>query len=255
MVARIVAFRTRAQLGMRPPKSVSRNISPELGGGVAHWGGPAQRIAEHAQCEETWRDWQSFHMDERGWADIAYTMAFCNHGYVLAGRGYGIRTAAQGTNDGNQRYYAYVWIGGQGQVPTQLALDALDWCIAEGRRVGGAGRDVRPHTAFTGSTCPGPDLTRHSNTRHLNDVPTQPEEDEEEMKRGDSGPAVKLLQHCYNNWCTVTKRPESAKIAADGDFGEKTEGAIKTYQAAAKIAQTGRAEGVTTALLLRYERI
>lgn len=250
MVARIVAFRTRAELKMRKPTSISRNISPEAGGGTAHWGGPAQKIATHAQCEETWRDWQDFHMG-KGWADIAYTMGYCNHGYVLAGRGYGVRTAAQGTNDGNQRFYAYVWIGGQGQQPTIQALDALDWCIAEGRRVGGAGREVRPHTAFTGSSCPGPDLTAHARTRHLSDVPTTEENEEMTLKRGDSGRGVKLLQVCYNNWATQSGRNT---IVEDGDFGPATEAAVKTYQTAAQLPNpNGVVDGVTSSFLLRYE--
>lgn len=75
-------------------------------------------------------------------------------------------------------------------------------------------------------------------------------EGEQEMKRGDSGRGVKLIQACYNNWAKVTERPQ---IDVDGDFGPATEAAIKTYQAAAQLEQTGRADGITAAFLLRYE--
>lgn len=248
----MVKFLTRSELGLREPRSFSRNISPDLGGCAVHWGGPAPTINSHADCVRTWRQWQDFHMDERGWVDIAYTMGFCQHGYVFAGRGYGVRTAANGTNDGNQRFYAFVWIGGQGQQPTQAALDALDWCIAEARRNGSAGREVRPHALFTGSQCPGYDLTVHARSRHLQDVSSITEE-EYEMKRGDTGPGVQLIQGCYNKWAKITNRQPIADKA--GVFGQSTEEAIKTYQGAAKIAVTGRVDGVTAAFLLRYERV
>lgn len=249
----MVEFQTRTELGLRQPKSFSSNISPSAGGCAVHWGGPAQRNGTHAQCEQTWREWQNFHMDERGWADIAYTMGFCQHGYILAGRGYGVRTAANGTNDGNQRFYAFVWIGGQGQVPTVLALEALDWCITEARKAGGAGREVLPHSVFTGSTCPGTDLTAHARARHRQDVPTAPQEEEEMvLERGDEGRAVQLIQGCYNNWAKATNR----KVLTDkaGVFGASTEDGIKTYQAAAQLEQTGKVDGLTASLLLRYER-
>lgn len=160
MAPRIAGFRTRADLGLRQPRSVSRNINPEQGGCAPHWGGPAPSIGSHADCEQTWRNYQRYHMDTKGWTDVAYTAAYCQHGYVLAGRGLGVRTAAQGTNDGNQRFHAFVWIGGEGMTPTGLALDALEWLIVNARNHG-TGMHVIPHRRFTGSRCPGDDIIRH----------------------------------------------------------------------------------------------
>lgn len=169
MVARITGFRTRAQVGLVRPRSVSYNVTPQNGGLAVHWNGPRASNASHAQCEATWRNVQSFHMKTNGWVDVAYSIAFCNHGYALAGRGYGVRTAANGTNFGNQNYLAAYWIGGQGQTPTKQALDALDWIIVDFRKKG-AGRRVRPHEDFTGSSCPGPDLKRHARSRDNNNI-------------------------------------------------------------------------------------
>jgi hypothetical protein len=164
MTAKITGFRTRSQLKLRNPRSVSFNITPSRGGVVGHWGGPRQSLGNHDRCEQIWRSWQNYHMDSHGWVDIAYTAAFCNHGFVLAGRGFGTRTAANGTNDGNQNYYAFVWIGGEGNSITRAALDAYDWLIMEARRRG-AGRRVRTHRSFTGSACGGPQVNAHSNLR------------------------------------------------------------------------------------------
>ncbi len=158
MTARIAGFISRAEAGLRAPRSISRRISPANGGAAPHYGGPAQRIAEHATCLRRWKAWQDYHMDSHGWADIAYTGGYCDHGYALAGRGAGVRTAANGTNAGNDSYYGVVWIGGQGETPTQAALDALDWWVLELRTHGGAGDRVVPHQVFTGTQCPGTPL-------------------------------------------------------------------------------------------------
>jgi hypothetical protein len=130
-----------------------------------HWGGPRQSLGSHEQCERIWRNWQNYHMDTHGWVDIAYTTAFCNHGYALAGRGYGTRTAANGTNTGNQNYYAFVWIGGEGNVATPEAVAALEWLIRDARQ-NGAGTEVRHHGYFTGSACPGPFFRTESARLH-----------------------------------------------------------------------------------------
>lgn len=180
MVARITAFRTRADLRLRRPRSISRNISPADGGAAVHWGGPRQANSTHARCEQTWRAWQNFHMAPgglgapNGAADIAYTAGFCDHGYVLAGRGFGARTGANGSAFGNGSFYAFAWIGGVGQVASQMALDALDWLIYEARTRHDAGRQVSPHSRFTASSCPGRQLREEAAKRHDRDIVLAP---------------------------------------------------------------------------------
>jgi hypothetical protein len=100
-------------------------------------------------------------MDTHGWVDLAYTGGFCQHGYAFAGRGLGVRTAANGTDRGNATHYAFCWIGGEGQIPTPAAYDAAEWWIAEARR-GGAGMSVKSHQYFKSTSCSGPLLTAHA---------------------------------------------------------------------------------------------
>lgn len=174
MVAAIAGFRSRADLGLRKPTSVSYNINPSRGGATPHWGGSSPIIRTHADCENTWRGWQDFHMNTRGWADIAYNAGFCQHGYALAGRGLGVRSAANGTNDGNYRFHAFVWVGGKGMKPSQEAYSAFEWLVLAGRERG-AGSDVIPHRYFTGSECPGPELIHHASTIHRKPIATTKE--------------------------------------------------------------------------------
>jgi hypothetical protein len=159
MTAQLVAFETRADVGLKPARSVSHNVHPERGGVTLHYGGPAVRLNGHETCRALWREWQAFHMGpSRGWADVAYTGAYCNHGIALAGRGYGVRTAAQGTDDGNNRHLAVVWLGGKGQVPSRQALDAAEWWVMT-LRAAGAGDEVKAHGDWHSTDCPGPYLT------------------------------------------------------------------------------------------------
>lgn len=97
-------------------------------------------------------------MNTRGWVDIAYTMGVCQHGYVFAGRGSGVRTAANGSNHGNNTHYAVCWIGGRRQTPSPAALSAFAWAINELRNNGGAGNSVKPHSLFSSTACPGSQL-------------------------------------------------------------------------------------------------
>lgn len=73
-------------------------------------------------------------------------------------------------------------------------------------------------------------------------------EDDEMLKRGDSGNAVTVFQKALQEW-----DPEALpEYGADGDFGDETDEWVKRYQRAAEIPDTGTIGGVTAALLSRY---
>jgi hypothetical protein len=238
VTARIVGFVSREDAGLRPPKSVSRNVSPEEGGLALHHGGSEQPAAEpgadHSLCVAAWRAWQRHHQVNRGWDDIAYTGGFCNHGYAFAGRGYGVRTAANGTNAGNQRYLAVVWIGGSGQRLTALAIDALEWWVHTLRKRGAA-LGVKPHSWFRATSCPGSVLINQAkrlNGTALQPAPTPASSGDDDMddlpvlRRNHSGQAVKNLQGL------LLAAGES--LAVDGAFGPTTERVLREWQASSR---------------------
>lgn len=236
----IAGFLSRADLGLRAPESVSYNIDRDAGL-TLHYGGEGSAPADHDGCIDTWRRWQNYHMDTRGWVDIAYTFGFCDHGFVLAGRGFGVRTAANGTNDGNQRSLAACWIGGAASTPSPQALDAADWLIAESRRLGGR-RDVWAHSDWKSTGCPGDLLRAHARSRSGVDIgapapapvpspapapapaPTPPSSGPQRephalgvAKRGMNTPYVHLVQ-------------QAAGMSSVGLFGPRTETAVKNLQ-------------------------
>jgi len=146
-------FVSRAELGLMAPRARSTNIEPERGGVAIHYAGPAQRVSTHASCVNRWRSYQRHHMHQNGWVDIAYTMGACRHGFLLAGRGAGVRTAATGPANGT--YYAICGIIGAGESPTTDMYDAVIAGIIMLRREGSAGDRVRPHSDFMSTACPG----------------------------------------------------------------------------------------------------
>jgi hypothetical protein len=152
-------FVSRAAWGARAPKARHTNITPSRGGTALHYEGPdlgakGPAVWSHADCAGMVRGIQKFHMDTRGWDDIAYTAVVCPHGYVFEGRGVGQRTAAQGTNLGNQNYYALCGLWGEGDSFTDAAKVGYDQGIQWLRRKG-AGTDVQPHQHFHSTSCPG----------------------------------------------------------------------------------------------------
>jgi hypothetical protein len=160
-VAQSSPFVSRAGWGARSPVCVSTNIRPE--GTTLHYGGPSPwgsgvdrssaarflTTAEHARCATIMRAYQAFHLTTREWCDFAYSSGGCPHGTRYEGRGPGVRTAAQGTNDGNLRSYACVGLWGDGDPLTDPAKLAF---LDEGARLA---RLRWGHRDWKATGCPG----------------------------------------------------------------------------------------------------
>lgn len=152
---------SRAEWGARSPSGGRNSINARPLGTAVHWNGPgcAASIRTHDKCAGFVRGIQNFHMDVRGWSDIAYTDFACPHGYLFEGRGKGVGTAANGTTYGNLNYYAvYVmWGKGDGPVP-EVMLDTVAGAVAL-HRTWGAGDEVTKHRSLFGTECPGDELS------------------------------------------------------------------------------------------------
>lgn len=227
---------SRQEAGLRSPRSRSSRVHFELGGVAVHYGGPAPRIDSHDDCARTLRAWQDFHMDARRWTDIAYSFAFCQHGYIFECRGWGIRTAANATNDANTRFLAAVWLGGEEQEPTLEARSALAQIVLDARERG-AGAAVQPHSIFRSTSCPGPALRELAFELHMKPIDQpipEPAFDPEfnigpkhnhpcpTLEKGDSGPGVASLQ--------TDLRRHGSRVEVDGDFGPNTANAVVSFQ-------------------------
>ena len=128
---------------------------------VHYTGTNADEQRLHRNCAARVRAIQRFHMEEKGWLDIAYNHVFCRHGFVFVGRGFGARSAANGTADSNDRYFAICFLGddsvGRADI-TAEARRAFRQLIREYRRRYRPAREVRPHSDFYATGCPGDEL-------------------------------------------------------------------------------------------------
>jgi hypothetical protein len=78
----------------------------------------------HANCARRIRAIQAYHMDEQDWLDIAHNHVFCRHGVVFAGRGFGTRSAANGTTEANDAYFAICFLGDDSAGRADVTLEA-----------------------------------------------------------------------------------------------------------------------------------
>ncbi|MEV8585864.1 peptidoglycan-binding domain-containing protein [Streptomyces sp. NPDC051180] len=156
----MATFVTRAQWGARAPEGTNSNITPEQGGVVIHHIDAVKVArANHADCAAQVRGIQSYHMDSNGWADVAYSHLACVHGYLFQGRGEYVRTAAQGTTQGNDDWYAICALtGGTASaydvISAQL-IDAIRYGVNRLRVSGGAGPAITGHRDHHATECPG----------------------------------------------------------------------------------------------------
>lgn len=161
---------SRAEWGARPPKFVPAGINTESG--TDHWEGTTMGEFPHESCATKVQVIQDFHMDARGWSDIAYNFLVCPHGYVFIGRDHGVRSAANGTNIANDHSEAVCFIGGIGDTFTDAARQSLHEMNIE---IGGI---TYPHQHWFNTACPGPDI--HSwidQGQPVPNLPTQPGDD------------------------------------------------------------------------------
>ena len=135
-------------------RTLSSNITPQ--GVTAHYGGPSPWRGfrtDHNRCPSIVRSWHAYHLS-KGWSGLAYSAVVCPHGTIYKGRWKGKRTAANGTNPGNQRSYAVCYLAGDNDPVTDAAKHAfhdaavmlgssLRWNHAEWKSTSCAGDPIR----------------------------------------------------------------------------------------------------------------
>jgi hypothetical protein len=148
----------RAQWHAREPRKSPQQLrqAGQRGLAVHHSGSKHERRDDHSQCYGVVQSIQRFHQDARGWSDIAYSYVVCQHGAFFVGRGRGIRTAAQGTNAGNDAWHAVCWLGdGQDWTSTPDNEATLRYARERVLTYNANATLVWPHLRFHSTTCPG----------------------------------------------------------------------------------------------------
>lgn len=149
---------TRAEWGARAPRSRSTKSLTQAS--TAHWNGNTvtvngQKTWDHSKCAALVRGTQNFHMDGRGWSDIAYNFLTCPHGYVFEGRGLNVINGANGTNAANATSHAITCISGEGNDFPDSQKSGFRDCVAYiADRTAAPDRCVG-HRDHKSTACPG----------------------------------------------------------------------------------------------------
>ncbi len=153
-------FVSRAEWGAAWGKPLSDLSVSQV---TIHWAGTPSGNPSHAHCAAVVRSFQAYHIHTQGWADIAYNLIVCAHGYIFEGRGLGKRSAANGDTGPNSASYAICYLLGTGEPFTDAAKDAIN--DAAELLVPGA-RTWQKHRFWTGSECPGDVIIRWVDAGH-----------------------------------------------------------------------------------------
>ncbi|WP_236574548.1 N-acetylmuramoyl-L-alanine amidase [Nocardiopsis sp. FR26] len=146
----------RSELGWEP-FSPAAPANPDLGL-VVHYDSSDKGLHNkpHEACIEYWNWCRRFHTGTRGWDDVGYSFFGCAHSYILEGRGLWRYQAAQGTTEGNARWYSVTLATGPNDPITAGHIEAVRqlraWLMEPDTSIAGT---VRGHRDFTTTSCPG----------------------------------------------------------------------------------------------------
>jgi hypothetical protein len=166
----MVTYITRAQIGLRAPKAGPGNLTITRVKGVAdHYPGTPKPInavgdAGFRRVCSALRGWQDYHMNGRGWSDIAYQVAVDQEGRAYTLRGINTQSGANGNATANEDFGAVLLILGNDEAPSDKMIATAKAVHADFRkrypncRVRPYGhQEVRQHTSSGEITtsCPG----------------------------------------------------------------------------------------------------
>jgi hypothetical protein len=174
---------TRSEWRARSPRY--RNTGKLDGQSTGHWNGPKITVGgkitwDHSVCAGLVRGIQNFHMDGRGWSDIAYNYLVCPHGFVYEGRGVNIINGANGTNSGNRSSHAICMLAGQGNpFPDEEKL-AYKECVSYISMRSLAPNSSMGHRDHKSTECPGDERYKWVHAgMPVNELPETIEKDDE----------------------------------------------------------------------------
>lgn len=152
----------RSAWNARPSKGPTHLNATGLLGTALHWPGMGnRRLFAQADVASALRGWQDYHMDDRGWSDIAYQVAVDQAGRAWQLRGLTTRSGANGDAAANLAYGAILLVLGTGETPTGAMINTTRQVVADFRRLYPKATAIRPHSAVrtqytgAGTDCPG----------------------------------------------------------------------------------------------------
>lgn len=154
-----MTYFTREDWGARPSKGGPGPLDIEQVEGVAlHWPAMTKPLATVDAVKAALRGWQNYHMDSRGWSDIAYQEAYDQQGNAYELRGLHIQSGANGDSNVNERFGAILLVLAPGEQPSAAMVAAVREGIARHRALFPNSKRIVGHGQIRegGTQCPGP---------------------------------------------------------------------------------------------------
>lgn len=150
----------RSSWGARSPRSKLKMPAPAERTFIHHTVGPVGDGSIGSE-KRIVNATQSFHMDDRGWSDIAYSFLIFPSGRIYRGRGW--RVVGAHTEGSNSTSHAFCFVGNfETAQPTRAALEAAAWLYRVGVRRGHIrrGSPILGHrdAPRASTACPGRNL-------------------------------------------------------------------------------------------------
>ena len=153
---------SRADWGARSAPAAEPLDASRVVGLAFHWPAMSKPLRGVAAVSAALRGWQAYHMDRKGWRDIAYQVAVDQDGNRYTLRGLDGQSGANGDEDVNRRYGAVLLVLAPGEEPTPAMVREVQNVVADHRRLFARSKalvghqDVRPEA----TACPGPAVMR-----------------------------------------------------------------------------------------------
>lgn len=138
--------------------------------GIAlHWPAMTKPLRDVAAVKAALRSWQAYHMDTRGWSDIAYQVAIDQAGNTYRLRGLKFRSGANGDTVTNLEYGALLLVVAEGEKPSETLVKAVRSRVAAHRRLFPRSRLIVGHGQIRPepTACPGPAIQRLIDAGHF----------------------------------------------------------------------------------------
>lgn len=154
----MTVYLPRSAWNARASRGPSRLNAAGLLGIALHYPGMGNRhLLAQADVAHALRGWQDYHMDDRGWSDIAYQAAVDQAGRVWTLRGLTTRSGANGDAYVNAQYGALLLVVGDNETPTAAMIASVREVIRDFRRSYPKAVQIKPHSKVrpTPTSCPG----------------------------------------------------------------------------------------------------
>jgi hypothetical protein len=166
-------YQTRANWNAKPPKW--KETIKTSKGMFIHYNGPAVNNAvlqgDYESVKRFLQGIQNFHMNTRGWPDIAYSWCVDSVGRIWELRGWAV-AGAHTLNHNWDSHAIFLPLGGN-QTPTKEQIASCKIVIAEHNRRFGAGFVKGHQDAPNSTSCPGPVVLPMVRRGDFNPTPQQ----------------------------------------------------------------------------------